>query len=219
MHNRQKAVLHKDQALHLKQAWGVPAEQVRYSDDGHWYASLVRFPAALFDPYGYVYFATEADYRSAPMSIGKQISIRKPGISAMPGYVRMVDPNATTRLSLEKAKFARGSDVEGTKTEMRCLRRNRSRSLRDSAFNQARGVCCVCNYDFSKLHNGRGVRVLQVHHRKQLSVRDAPSVTTIADLAVVCANCHMLLHLDPEEALSVDDLRDMLLRDGSHGPA
>lgn len=71
MNNRPKAVLHNKEAPRLKAAWGVQAEQVRYSDDGHWYAPLVRFPAALFDAHGYIRFDTEADYRAAPMKIGK----------------------------------------------------------------------------------------------------------------------------------------------------
>jgi predicted HNH restriction endonuclease len=62
--------------------------------------------------------------------------------------------------------------------------------------------------------DGRGVRVLQVHHRKQLSAREAPSITKLGDLAVVCANCHLLLHLDPKNALKVEKLREMLEADG-----
>lgn len=58
---RTKATLNREKALHLREAWEVDASQVRYSDDGHWYATLARFPAALFDAHGYVRFATEND--------------------------------------------------------------------------------------------------------------------------------------------------------------
>lgn len=75
MHRREKAVQNKDKAVRLNKVWGVNAVQARYSDAGHWYATLIRFPAALFDSNGYVYFATEAEYQTAPMSIGKQISV------------------------------------------------------------------------------------------------------------------------------------------------
>src|ERR1035441_8106643 len=85
MDRRTKATQNRDKAVRLKEAWGVGAVQVRYSDDGHWYATLARFPAALFDAHGYVLFATEAEYRASPhLSIGKQISVPKPGISAIP---------------------------------------------------------------------------------------------------------------------------------------
>lgn len=106
------------------------------------------------------------------------------------------------------------SEIEGTKTEVRYLKNQRSRRLRNLAFDHAKGICAVCERDFSELLNGQGLRVLQVHHRNQLSVREAPSLTSVAELAVVCANCHMLLHLDPMQCLSVKELRSMLARDG-----
>jgi hypothetical protein len=59
------------------------------------------------------------------------------------------------------------------------------------------------------------VRVLQVHHRQQLAARDVPVVTKGSDLAVVCANCHLLLHLNPEKALSVKELQEMLRVDSA----
>lgn len=108
---------------------------------------------------------------------------------------------------------AEESDIEGLKTEVRVLKTKRSRKLRYTAFEAANGICCVCDRDFSKILNGRGIRVLQVHHRDQLSAREVPSVTKQSDLAVVCANCHLLLHLDSEKALSVNELREMLRAD------
>jgi hypothetical protein len=105
-------------------------------------------------------------------------------------------------------------DLEGLKTETQVFRTKRSRKLRDAAFVAANGVCCVCDRDFSKQLGGRGKRVLQVHHRDQLSAREVPSLTKLSDLAVVCANCHLLLHLDPKNALKVEDLREMLRADG-----
>ena len=220
MHDREKAVQNKDKALRLNRDWSVGAAQARYSDDGHWYATLERFPAALFDPNGYVLFPDEAAYRAAPMSIGKQISVPRPGISAMPLYVRVTDSSTSERANTLVPSYATEFDIEGTRTEVRYFARHRSRRrLRVAAFERACGVCLVCGKDFSKVLDGRGIRVLQVHHRRQLSSRQVPAVTTIEDLAVVCANCHMLLHLNPEEALSVEVLRDMLVRDSARDEA
>ena len=66
MDRRTKAALNRDKAVRLNEAWGVGAAQVRYGDDGHWYATLTQFPAALFDAHGYVLFPTEAEYRTSP---------------------------------------------------------------------------------------------------------------------------------------------------------
>jgi len=85
-----KATLNRDKATRLKTEWGVDAAQVRYREIGNWYATLSRFPAALFDAHGYVLFETEDDYRTSPyLQIGKELSVPK-GISTLPGYVRVV---------------------------------------------------------------------------------------------------------------------------------
>lgn len=128
--------------------------------------------------------------------LGFEVRVTRPRRSKPPG-------SAPTPDEVESA-------IEGTMTEARYWRRSRSTKLRDSAFAKARGMCCVCDTDFSKVLDGRGVRVLQVHHRKQLSSRTTPSPTKVDELAVVCANCHMLLHLNPDEALDVGELRAML---------
>lgn len=108
------------------------------------------------------------------------------------------------------SRFADEADIEGLKSEHLTTATKRSRRLRNRAFEAANGICAVCERDFTKLLGGRGVRVLQVHHREQLSARDAPTVTRLADLVVVCANCHLLLHLDARKTLSVDKLRSLL---------
>jgi hypothetical protein len=106
--------------------------------------------------------------------------------------------------------FAGLSDIEGLRTELLVTKATRSRRLRDAAFSSADGTCAVCRRDFKKLLDGRGQRVLQVHHTKQLSARAAPSVTKVSDLVVVCANCHLLLHLDVHKTMSVERLREFL---------
>jgi hypothetical protein len=114
----------------------------------------------------------------------------------------------------DKIRFAEESDIEGTKTEVVRLISHRNRRLRDLAFQEANGKCCVCKRDFSKILAGQGVRVLEVHHRRQLSSLEMPSITKSSDLAVVCANCHMLLHINPKKALDVEELKCMLEPDG-----
>jgi hypothetical protein len=110
--------------------------------------------------------------------------------------------------------YAGEGDIEGMKTEVLRLTTKRSRRLRDLAFKAANNICSVCDRDYSKVLDGDGVRVLQVHHRKQLAARNAPSITKLRDLVVVCANCHLLIHLNPNKALSVHTLRKMLRATG-----
>jgi len=107
------------------------------------------------------------------------------------------------------------SDIEGLATEIKSTQRGRSRRLRNEALARAKGICVVCRRDFKRVLEGRGICVLQVHHINQLSARDRPAVTRLEELAVVCANCHSLLHfVGPSHiALLPADLRARLQKD------
>jgi 5'-nucleotidase len=73
----------------LARKWKVRVRHALHHKDGCWYNNLERFPGALFDPTGYVIFATEEEYRACPfLSIGKETNIPK-GLRAIPGYVAM----------------------------------------------------------------------------------------------------------------------------------
>jgi 5-methylcytosine-specific restriction protein A len=105
--------------------------------------------------------------------------------------------------------------VEGTLTEARHYTRKRDRRLRALALERARGICEACEREYGVLLDGLGHRVLQVHHRRQLGATDAPRITSLKDLAVVCANCHALIHADPRHAIKVPSLRRRLRRDAA----
>jgi len=97
--------------------------------------------------------------------------------------------------------------VEGIAREAIVLSRTRSAALRREVLNLSGGICEGCGVNFSLLLHGRALRALQVHHKKQLALRETPEVTELADLAVVCANCHAIIHTDPKAAIPVEELR------------
>jgi 5-methylcytosine-specific restriction protein A len=107
--------------------------------------------------------------------------------------------------------------VEGLPVEIVTYNRGRSRRLRDAAAAASRGICEVRQLDYSTVLDGKGVRVLHVHHRRQLGATDRPKLTRLSDLAVVCANCHSRIHLDPRRALAVERLRKLLAKRASPG--
>jgi len=111
-----------------------------------------------------------------------------------------------------KAERSAKSAVEGVRREVVGSMQGRNRGLRQSALNRANGVCASCGKNYAKVLSGLGLRVLQVHHRKQLSALKTPKINTVKDLAVVCANCHMLIHSDIKRAIPVETLAAMLRR-------
>ena len=99
---------------------------------------------------------------------------------------------------------------EGALKEQRRLTRGRNRKLRDQALLLAKDRCAACGRDYAKVLNGDGKRVLEVHHRRQLSNHSSPKLKQVTDLAVVCANCHRLLHVKPGKTLEVEELKRRL---------
>jgi len=100
---------------------------------------------------------------------------------------------------------------EGETVEQKVYVRKRDRRLRDQALESSQGVCEACGVDFSKKLDGKALRVLQIHHKKQLGWSDGKQkLTKATDLAVVCANCHLLIHIDPKKGMSIERLKGWL---------
>lgn len=98
--------------------------------------------------------------------------------------------------------------VEGILTESRS--RSRNAGLRLAALQRAGGFCEGCGVNFAKKYGGLGRQCLVVHHKKQLKDTDQPVETKLSDLAVVCANCHMMIHTNRNKALSLNQLKKHL---------
>ena len=74
--------------------------------------------------------------------------------------------------------------------------------------------CEACGFDFERHYGDRGREFIEAHHKKMISTLEAPVNATIDDLAMVCPNCHRMLHRPPW--ITVEQLREEL--QGRHGP-
>jgi hypothetical protein len=213
MDRRTKATLNRDKAFRLNEAWGVGATQARYSDDGHWYATLERFPAALFDAHGYILFKTEEEYRNSPhLHIGKQISVPKPGISAIPGYVRTASSDAISLLDVDIHTL---TATEGRRRLVLHLQRERNQAVVRNKKKQAASLECeVCGFSFARVYGRAASDYCEVHHLLPLSEVEDATQTRMEDLAILCANCHRVVHLR-NPPYTLQQVRSML----TQGPA
>jgi len=98
--------------------------------------------------------------------------------------------------------------VEGISTESRS--RSRNSGLREAAIQRSGGRCESCGINFFNKASGLGKHCLVVHHKKQLKDTDQPRETKLSELAVVCANCHMMIHSNRTKALSIKQLKKKL---------
>ena len=66
--------------------------------------------------------------------------------------------------------------------------------------------CEVCDFSFLHTYGEIGAGFIEAHHKKPLSERENKSVTRKEDIALVCSNCHKMLHKrDP--IYSIEELR------------
>lgn len=69
--------------------------------------------------------------------------------------------------------------------------------------------CDVCSFDFVKAYGTLGNGFIEAHHTLPLRELAEETRTKIRDLALVCANCHRMLHRG-ETWLAVGQLRELV---------
>lgn len=89
------------------------------------------------------------------------------------------------------------------------LRRERSAALRRRKIADARRhgqaiACEACGFDFLAIYGERGADYIECHHRTPLH-ESGPVQTRLKDLALICSNCHRMVHRTTPW-LSVDEL-------------
>jgi hypothetical protein len=106
--------------------------------------------------------------------------------------------------------------TEGAARLVSHLRRERNRALVDAkkaaTLNAEGRLCCeVCGFDFSVTYGALGEGFCEVHHLVPLSASSESVATTLNDLAVLCSNCHRVIHRSTP-MLSVAALSKMVSR-------
>lgn len=104
---------------------------------------------------------------------------------------------------------------EGRLLLARHLRRERNRGLRNRKVQSVKKAglpvaCEVCSFDFGNTYGQRGQDYIEVHHVLPLHA-SGPTTTRLTDLALLCANCHRMIHrgnpwLTPKELKPLVDL-------------
>jgi 5-methylcytosine-specific restriction enzyme A len=54
--------------------------------------------------------------------------------------------------------------------------------------------CESCSFDFQKIYGARGAGFMEAHHLKPLSTLRPGDKTRLDDLALLCSNCHRMIH-------------------------
>jgi hypothetical protein len=197
----------------LAAEFGIDVAQALYRKTGDWYHLLTKFPAALFDEDGYIFFPEERDYREF-VSFGKPYGIAayektntlalSAWIAEHPKYVVAQTPHPLPE------EIASNSQVrEGATLQVVVNRYERDRSARRRCVKKYGCKCSVCDFDFGETFGEMGEGFIHVHHLKALSSIKAEYVLCPErDLRPVCPNCHAMLH-QRKAPYSIDELRSI----------
>lgn len=125
-------------------------------------------------------------------------------------------------LSLANELYLIKEDEEGEKFEVRegaviyKLHKHRERNSKIIKRKKEREFlrlgklpCEACTFDFYQKYGDLGYKYIECHHRTPLSEFSSTTSTTLNDLALVCSNCHRMLHRKVD-TLSVEGLRTIL---------
>lgn len=78
--------------------------------------------------------------------------------------------------------------------------------------------CDVCGFNFRAVYGELGADFMEAHHTVPVSSMAEPAITRIEDVALVCANCHRMLHRG-DHLLTVQELRSIINAHRSSEPA
>ncbi|MGL4666310.1 MAG: HNH endonuclease, partial [Saezia sp.] len=106
------------------------------------------------------------------------------------------------------------SAIEGAQRLRMHLKKERNKALVDKkkqAILKEKGrlSCEVCEFDFAWFYGVIGEDFCEVHHLKPLSEAKTEVETSLSDLAIVCSNCHRILH-KPEKMFTIEKLSQIV---------
>jgi hypothetical protein len=83
---------------------------------------------------------------------------------------------------------------EGSRHQAEVTFRKRNSTIIEAKKASSDYRCEVCGFKFLEMYGEIGRNYIIAHHLNPIGERDTPTITTIGDIALVCANCHAMIH-------------------------
>ena len=116
-----------------------------------------------------------------------------------PAFLLSAARSTAPNVSVPDIEAEEISAREGALSTRQHLHRERDRAIIAAKRRQVlsatgRLACSVCGFDFQQFYGELGTEFCEVHHLVALADADGEVQTRLQDLAVVCSNCHRMLH-------------------------
>ena len=132
---------------------------------------------------------------------------KKPSPTKKKGYALI--PNKDIGLTEDDSGFPEGKE----KLRTHLQRERNPKVIREAKqrFKTKHGrlFCQACGFDFKEIYGDVGTDYIEGHHTKPISDLSEDSLTMIEDIALLCSNCHRMVHRK-RPWLSMNDLQDIL---------
>jgi predicted HNH restriction endonuclease len=141
-----------------------------------------------------------------------------------PDYQKTIEQNKAAQTSIKETETHKAHDAaklykEGKEILKMHIKLERERNpfvIRDAkaAFARKHGrlYCEVCGFDFRYLYGDMGKNIAEGHHKKMVAdMNTAGENTTVEDIAIVCSNCHTMLH-KCNPPITVEELKAIVKR-------
>jgi predicted HNH restriction endonuclease len=107
--------------------------------------------------------------------------------------------------------------LEGNRRRSETVYFARHKGLVEEAKRTYGFVCMGCHFDFEKFYGPIGKGCIECHHLHPMRANEVRN-STVADVAIVCSNCHTMIHQrDPH--LAIHELRDLVTSFGKRSEA
>jgi len=175
---------------------------------------VIKYAHALVDQGGVIpiflkkgIHAWEYVGRFRPVALSEDPADLYPARARRPDAVAVIYLESVEESDSNPLGIAEIAALEGRQILVEHLRRERSRSLaaaKRRLVHDQQGVlvCEACHLSEATLPRQFAEACFEVHHLTPVSQLTEPSITRLEDLAVLCANCHRMIHRsDPMESV------------------
>jgi predicted HNH restriction endonuclease len=111
------------------------------------------------------------------------------------------------KTDVEASQILEDGFQEGGVNEIFREHQKRNPKLRKAAIREYGYSCVICGFNFEEVYGNLGRGFVEVHHLELLSAIKNERILTAKDVAVVCANCHRVLHRNGKQPMAIEILQ------------
>ena len=128
------------------------------------------------------------------------------------GFVKQNNENIEIADTLEQSTIEGGSKLATHlkyERDSSFIKRIKKKALENNIMLN----CEICGFSFLDIYGKVGQGFIEAHHINPLNEREGKQVTKKEDIALICSNCHRMLHRKiNDKLLSMNELKELITR-------